>query len=280
MTDAVKAPLDIRMPVTGLLLAESIHAPGFRMGRERHPFHELYIVRRGHVDLEDERLDFPLHLETGSLWPIPAGTRHRMEDTAESVLLLVCLSEGYVAANPGRLEVWQNLAQRRAPTRPDKVYFEALLDSMNRVLAEQVRPGIGGTLLLAAEVDRVLVQLARGPLVAAHESALDRVRHLAALLEAHFYEPWNIDRAAERVHLSRRRFTTLFREVTGETFNHHLNRLRLAHASLLLRDGRHSIPGAALACGIQDLSHFYRLFKKETGQSPRQWLSEQQHQAR
>jgi len=277
MPENVQRPLAISLPEIGLLVAESVHGPGFQMGPERHDFHEIYVVRKGHITLEDERQGAPLRINAGSLWPIPSGTLHRMEDTAESVLLLICISKEHILRDGERERAWNALiARHQVAIRPDSFQFDAVMDCLYRILAEQWQPRAGSLLLTVAEIDRLLVLLTRTSTASTVDTAESRVRHVAVLMETQFFETWDIDRASARSHLSRRRFTTLFRQITGESFNQRLGRLRIQHAKALLRDGRHSIPGAALACGVQDLSHFYRMFKRETGMSPGRWLRERE----
>jgi len=61
---------------------------------------------------------------------------------------------------------------------------------------------------------------------------------LCAGTRADVFEERQIDGAAARLGLSRRRFTTLFREVAGDTWFNAVRALRLAHARRLsARDG-------------------------------------------
>ncbi len=275
LLEVVHQPIALSIPAHGIRVAESVHGSGFRMGIERHTFHQIYVVQRGHITLEDERLGEALALEAGSLWPIPAGISHRMEDTSESILLLVCLGEAYLGAQPSRTELWKSLcAETERAITPDVVQFTALRASLNRVLAEQWQQQPGFDLAIAAELDQVLIRLARMPTEVTDHSALARVGRVVALVDSQFYEDWNVERAAAQAHLSRRRFTTLFRDLSGESFNTYLTKIRLKHAKALLRGGHHSIPGAAFASGIGDLSHFYRLFKKHVGTTPAHWMLE------
>ena len=43
-----------------------------------------------------------------------------------------------------------------------------------------------------------------------------------------------------------------------------VNRVRIEHAAMLLGKGEIPIPGVAGACGIENLSHFYRLFHAQS----------------
>ncbi len=273
MTDSVQKPVSLQLPDYGVWVAESVHGPTFRMGPERHDFHQIYVVQRGEVLLRDERLSAPVLVSAGSLWAIPKGIAHQMEDTAESILLLACLSEELLLQSEARSALWEALTTgRRYPIRPDTILFSQILNTMNQILAEQWQEQPGHSLLVGAELDRLLVRLARMHNVPAGNSAPDRVARVIALLDTQFYEVWDIDRASALAHLSRRRFTTVFRELTGTTFNDYLTRVRLGHAKALLRGGQHSIPGAAFASGMADISHFYRLFKKENGCTPGTWI--------
>ena len=49
-----------------------------------------------------------------------------------------------------------------------------------------------------------------------------------------------------------------------------VNAARLAYAAVELTNGRRSIADIALACGIENLSHFYNLFRHRFGCTPRQ----------
>lgn len=269
----VQTPVSLRLPDYGIWVAESVHAPAFRMGPERHDFHQLYVVQRGEVLLRDERLSAPVTVSAGALWAIPRGVAHQMEDTAESILLLACLSESLLAKSTARASLWRALSTgRQHPLRPDNVLFSQILATMNQILAEQWQEQPGYAILVGAEMDRLLVRLARMHDMPVGNSAEDRVARVIALVDTQFYESWDIDRAASLSHLSRRRFTTLFRAQTGRTFNDYLTQVRLAHVKALLRGGQHSIPGAAFASGLTDVSHFYRLFKKENGCTPGMWI--------
>jgi AraC family L-rhamnose operon regulatory protein RhaS len=90
-------------------------------------------------------------------------------------------------------------------------------------------------------------------------------------IEETFYDQWDLDKAAGRTGLSRRRFTDLFRDVSGKTFAEFLTGIRLSHAARLLEGGEHSVTGVIFSCGFNDVSHFYRLFRQRYGSPPGKW---------
>ena len=103
--------------------------------------------------------------------------------------------------------------------------------------------------------------------------SLSRMRSYVEDLQDHFFEATNLDAAAMGLGLSRRRFTQLFREVTGSSWLNHVRGLRVAHAKHLLAQTERTVLSIAFECGFEDLSTFYRAFKREVGQSPNQWRS-------
>jgi transcriptional regulator GlxA family with amidase domain len=109
----------------------------------------------------------------------------------------------------------------------------------------------------------------RGP--AAAGLARTRVAAYAQELERTFFEERQIDGAAARLGLSRRRFTTLFREVSGDTWFNTVRALRLAHARRLLRETGRSVTSICYECGFEDISNFYRAFRAAERTSPDSW---------
>jgi transcriptional regulator GlxA family with amidase domain len=61
--------------------------------------------------------------------------------------------------------------------------------------------------------------------------------------------------------LGRRRFTELFRQVTGESWRRYVHRLRMDYAARLLSSTERSVTAIAFECGFEELSHFHHSFK-------------------
>ncbi|MBN1514978.1 helix-turn-helix transcriptional regulator [Candidatus Sumerlaeota bacterium] len=274
MPQEVRKPIALTPPPGGVAAAESMHDPAFAMPRERHPFYELYYIYRGAARYHEQNQREALTLPAGSLWLIPKNRWHRLEDIEPTTLLLLALSREYVE-HPDCRELWSALrARKHAPLIPDTFERETIEASFRRMLAEQSGRRPGAALMLKAEANRILVLLSRQPDAPRHNAAEVRVRGVIRLLEETFYEPWEVDAAARKAHLSRRRFTQIFRSLTGESFLMRRNELRLQHAARLLHEGRQTIAGAAFSSGFGDLAHFYRLFRRRFGKSPGAWARE------
>jgi AraC family L-rhamnose operon regulatory protein RhaS len=268
-------PVQVHLPPYGVYLLESHHAPEFRMGEQSHPFLELFFVLSGSGTF---LIDGAAHAcRRNDLVVVPPGRRHVIRDDPARPLSLyaACVTTDLVRHDRGLFE------QLPVGTvRLDKVRAAELRASFRRLLFEQTRQRPFGPTLVVGLTLQLLAGLARHassderrhvterPAPAATRRAA--VEKLVEALSYRFFERMSLDEAAAEVGLSRRRFTTLFAEITGNTWAEHLTRLRIDYARTLLEETAHSILSIAFECGYEDLSSFYRAFKRVTGRSPKQ----------
>lgn len=84
----------------------------------------------------------------------------------------------------------------------------------------------------------------------------------------HHTEDLSLGQVAAAVHTSIFYFCKLFRKVTGTTFTEFVSRTRIEQAKNLLLNPNLRISEVAYEVGFQSLTHFNRVFKKITGESP------------
>lgn len=267
----VSQPLKVAVPESGVVFAESVHAQDFAMSPRADGFHKLVYVLRGRVRYEESGRKTE-RAAAGMVILVPRGQRHVLVDEVASTLLLLCVSEGFLAGEAEVGDVWEMLTSRRRVVRagPARVMLE---QAWRRALLERSHARPAGAVATRALALQVFVELARLPTGTREEDAVSRVAAVTRAVEATFFEAWTIDGAAERAGMSRRRFTTLFRAAEGRTFWEFLTEVRLEHAARLLERGEHSIAGVVFACGFGDVSQFYRLFRRTYGRPPGQWQS-------
>lgn len=98
-----------------------------------------------------------------------------------------------------------------------------------------------------------------------------RVRHFLTELNDSFFRPVSLELIAKRIGMSKRTLTSLFRKETGSSVLNYVQGLRIDHAKRLLKDSQRPVVTIAFECGFDNLSNFYRTFKKFTNQSPIDW---------
>lgn len=273
-------PVAVQLPAHGLFVLESRHAPDFRMTEQRHDFLELFYVLDGegtfHIDGR------PHACQPGDLMVIPVGQRHHIQDDPAAPLALYGICVGQL--------VWQFesglLDHLRGGCSPvSKLLAAQVRTDLRRLLFEQtrVRPGsqaliVGLTLQLLASVAqtnqrRTSTEDPQDGTEAARSR--DAIQRYVAELPHRFLEATDLDDAAAAVRMSRRRFTQLFRAATGSSWSAFLTRLRVEYACQLLAETSRSIIATAFECGFEDLSSFYRAFKRLKGLPPREWRRQQ-----
>ena len=263
-------PVHVDLPAHGVFVLESVHGSGFRMEASAHEFWELFFVMAGEgvIELDGNRIP----CAGDDVIIVPPGTVHRIEDQPGRPLALyaLCLSPAWMALDPdtrcfkaGRMDLPGELLPR-------------LRSDLRRLLFVQSIAQPGAAHLLAGRALTLLGLMTRGVLLEERRASADggKVAVMAAYvkdLEQRFFESMNLDEEAARLRMSRRRFTQLFRAHTGESWLAHLNRLRVEHARHLLRQTQRSVTAIAFECGFEELSSFYRAFKKHTGLTPLGW---------
>jgi AraC family L-rhamnose operon regulatory protein RhaS len=267
-------PIPVALPSTGVFVFESHHRPGFRMAVQQHDFLELFYVLEGAGTFYFP--DRALPCRCGDLVAVPPGLSHRIADDPTGPLALYGIA---VARSvwQGEPELFDRLPADRLPA--GGFLAGKVRADLKRLLLEQTHARSGSRTLILGLTLQLLALLARAvvaiPPGRRNGSALIpcrlAVERYVAELPHRFLEATDLDAAAAELGMSRRRFTELFREITGSTWAVYLTRLRIDYACRLLRETSRNILSTAFACGYDDVSSFYRVFRRQTGMTPQQW---------
>ena len=84
----------------------------------------------------------------------------------------------------------------------------------------------------------------------------------------------SVEYYADFCHLSVSRFYRIFKAGVGLTPTEYINRLRINQAKELLSNTDMSVCEIAEAVGFADQNYFGRVFKKQTGTSPKKYIKE------
>ena len=107
------------------------------------------------------------------------------------------------------------------------------------------------------------------PLRIQHRDA--KIEQAQNWLHENYRETCSFDMLAQRIGMSPRNFTRRFKEATGETPLAYLHGLRVNAAKRLLEEGGKSIQEVSGVVGYDDVIFFRALFKRHTGQSPKDY---------
>lgn len=262
--------LNEELPEWGVLVLESHHSPQFTMDWRTHPFIKVVYVLRGAGEfyLGDEKIEF----QTADIIVVPAGTKNRIVDSSASSLYICCIAPHLFQFDKDLIPlVQQELIQN------DRRFTTRAASLMRRMVhtqrTETELTSVGMVTDAMRLIQLVLERVRRTPKHPRESDDRSVVRRYIQSLPDRFFEEESIDATCHRLGIPRRTFTQIFAELTGETWLAHVRRLAIEHASRQL--GKTTLPVTSIAfeCGFNDLSTFYRQFKKQTGQSPTEFRS-------
>lgn len=101
-----------------------------------------------------------------------------------------------------------------------------------------------------------------------HSDAIYRIMEYVKL---NYSEKITLEEIASYVHLSPSHISGMFRKETGQTISAYVSHIRIEKSKALLREPGVPIAEIAGLCGFEDQSYFTRVFKKQTGISPKQY---------
>ncbi len=135
----------------------------------------------------------------------------------------------------------------------------------------------GYQLMIKANVLRILTMLIRtyqdesksDEMLKEKKTAMKRLEQAFAYIDTHYCEKITLEDVAASVYMSSNYFSSYFRKVTNISFSDYVTRMRINHARELLREGRMNVTDIAMECGFNNISNFYRLYKKHVGKTPK-----------
>lgn len=147
---------------------------------------------------------------------------------------------------------------------------------LERIIEEFDRKALGYRISIKALLIEMLVWLSRRyeerslvqPIQANPSAA---IRSVCEFLEQHYVQDIGLEQICRMCGMSSSSFTSKFKQTMGKTFTQYRNEVRI-HASLkLLRETDDKIIAIAERVGIGDLSYYNKLFKLQTGLTPREY---------
>jgi AraC family transcriptional regulator len=247
--------------VGGLVLAEVQYDPGQRVHRHVHPHSRFVLVLSGAIT--EIRGD-----EAETYGPSTLLFRRRGEphayvvSRAGATCLIVDVDEGWL----GRARLHAPVLEHSAAFRGGFVLHLAhrlhgefrLRDEVSRLAIESITIGV------LAEASRSAAKAKERPVPA-------WLRQARALVDTHFARPLPLVDVARRVGVHPVHLARTFRRVHQMTFAGYVRHVRIEYARRELAASGAPLGDIAAAAGFCDQSHFSRLFKRHTGQTPAEY---------
>lgn len=150
---------------------------------------------------------------------------------------------------------------------------------MEEIFREYSTHPVGYQLMVKADVFRILTLLIRyyqndvktalsGENLMEKKNAMKRLEEAFYYINSHYTERITLDEVAKSVYMSPNYFSMYFKKVTSNNFSEYVTKLRLKKANEMTMTTDKSMSEIAMECGFRNMSNFYRLYKKHSGNLP------------
>jgi len=196
---------------------------------------------------------------------IPPQTRHATFDNPGTPLSIFSIgfSDDLSLLAP---EVRNTLNSVAGPVELPVYATQQVHNHLRSLLHEQTQRAPLFEEAMASILTRILILIVRNihrsPSKESTTSGEDRVKEVLQDIRENLHEPHSLAEASRMAHLSQRQFSNLCHRIEGDNFVSFLNGLRIERAVELLQSTSLPVSSIAFEVGYEDLSTFYRAFKK------------------
>lgn len=265
--------------VADLPLSRNVHIeshsarPGYSKVLHRHGVDSLlYMVSGcGRCVLENEEV--ALSPDTAIL--LKSGTAHRFVDKPGHSMLIFAVYFAHLEKELSE-SVVAPLMDMASPLLVPPHFTDEIKGTLRRMLFEQEHMPSHYRMALEQCLTSILLRLYRigesrkvqGAEGSAGGDSVCRVDSVLEHIKANYYLRHNLATVAKSAGLSQRQFSNLCKEATGLSFVRFLNSIRTNRALELIESSDMQISAIAFEVGYEELSTFYRAFKRIHGKSP------------
>jgi len=174
--------------------------------------------------------------------------------------LTECIIERWEAEIRLILTQWSSQQWGDDPFAEDSIHFDPCYDT----------DGIFSVERWSNQLKAMLVKLSKeGGLTQNADSRI--ILEIRNYLDQNYQQEMTLQHIAERFYISRENVSRKFKQVTGENLSDYLTHLRVDKAKVLLQNTQMRLSQISELVGYEDEKYFSRVFKKATGQTPREY---------
>jgi|GEM_PF-2487690 len=263
-------------------ILESVHEkPEVLPSHFHNAYQLLYIIRgKGSLFLIDEKFA----IGKGDLALIKKKEKHEIVDDKNDLIshYSIYFQEAEIAKESVSLSRYiRNLdADKRVFSTNGSPYLIKIPLLIREVLFEENHWSGDSNLIQKIKIIEILISLKKYASHKEHAAVAEKQKHsqternvLGAIeyLENNYYKDFSLDEISAMSFVSKRQFDRVFRRFMGAGFIEYLNRIRIEQAKKLFASSEKEIITVCFDVGFNDLSYFYRVFKKHAACTPREY---------
>jgi|GEM_PF-1466215 len=262
------------LPDYGVWIESRTKRPAYGTSGHRHDHHSIiYVISgKGHVQFEEKQYDLSPH----TVIPLAKNRNHEIIDQPRKTMTVFSLY--FDSAGMNKYIVDYLFADSEPFVLP-LYYAEQVKQNLRQMLYEQSHKPPGYKLGIRQCMELTLLQLYRARLQRSRQltptdkNSRERVQATLDYIIENCHEQYTLSDGAKMAHVSQRQFTNLCRKLSGRSFIQFLNAYRCNRAKNLLQNTELPVSAIAFEIGFEELSSFYRAFRKHQKCSPLKYRS-------
>lgn len=262
------------LPDCGVWIESRVKRPQFNKTGHRHAHPSIIYVVSGKGQVYFDRNHYDLLPHT--VIPLESKRMHEIVDQPRKTMTVFSLYFDNTGMNK---YIFDYLFAGSEPFGLPLYYAEHVKRNLRQMLYEQSHKPPGYKLGIRQCMEMTILQLYRAKLQYSRQSessrknSLDRVQSTLDYVTENCHEQYTLSDGAKMANVSQRQFTNLCRKLSGKSFIQFLNAYRCNRAKNLLENTDMSVSAIAFEIGFEELSSFYRAFRKHQKCSPIKYRS-------
>jgi AraC-like DNA-binding protein len=262
----------INLPDCGVLVESRIERPDFGSEFHRHDYLSVIYIVSGKGTLNINGRSYELGPD--SVVSLGKDQLHDLQDKPGNRMTVFSIYFDIVKTRSNK-HVVDYLFQSPQPFNLPVYYAEQIRQSLRQILHEQLTRPPGYKLAIIQLFNLSILSAFRAKIETSKNNEMNttnnssaRVRDALNYISKNSHEQFSLSDAAKIAKVSQRQFTNLCRKQMGKSFIRFLNQQRCDKARKLIDSTDMSVASIAFEVGYEELSTFYRAFKKFMNKSP------------
>ncbi len=264
-TNKSKKTEHMTLPESGILAKSRHQRPKFSQNPHAHSYNSImYVVSgSGTCTIEDAKHN----LQADSVILLPNGLEHMLKDQPRKNMTVFSIYFDSLTAETNK-EICDYLFQGDEPFTVPVYYAKKMRQTIRQILHEQKSKPASYHLAIRQHLAQMMLQLYRLQLNnksqphAKKDDSQTRAKETLDHISKNYFEMLSLPEAAKMAKLSQRQFSSMCKKITGKSFVQFVNTIRTERAVELLTNTEAPVAAIAFEVGYEELSTFYRAFKK------------------
>lgn len=277
---AVREKIQYENPLLSLKIWQSTRSDVGNIAWHYHPECELMLVQSGRLDIDLS--DGTYTLESGDVVILGNSQLHRDRNTGGLLDYIVLQFDLNTFFDQSTIPYLQYFNETKVPLSTMNYVFrenpqanKEAAECIRQILQEAIVKESGYELAVNLLIKKLLLILIRNDNrgLLADQDRVERIRLKPVLdyVESNIDDRIAVEDACKLANMSYYYFVKFFKKIMGQSFTEYVNFRKIKRAEMLLLTRDMSVTEVGDQIGMANMAHFYKMFKRFNGCSPKEF---------